>query len=182
MDQKGGVETTMPPRDADAPSVANTFEELVGPWVDEMYRAAAAIVGEADARDVTQEALLDAWRGFARLRDRAQLRPWLHAILANRSRKHLRARRSRPRLIAVASWPETGVDDRSAAFAERERLDRAFDSLPADQRIALALHYTLDLSVPQVASVLSVPEGTVKSRIHAGVERLRTALAAEDTQ
>jgi hypothetical protein len=47
-------------------------------------------------------------------------------------------------------------------------------------RIALALHYAIDLSVPQVAAVLSVPDGTDKSRIHAGVERLRAALVAED--
>lgn len=170
----------MTPRDGDAPSVVATFEGLVGPWVNEMYRAAAAIVGEADARDVTQEALLDAWRGFARLRDPERVRPWLHAIVANRSRKHLRARRSRPRLVPVSTWPEDTVDDRSTALAARDRLDRAFESLPADQRIALALHYALDLSVPQVAAVLSVPDGTVKSRIHAGVERLRAALAAED--
>ena len=174
------MDTTIVPRDADAPSVAPTFEGLVAPLVDEMYRAAAAIVGEADARDVTQEALLDAWRGFARLRDPELIRPWLHAIVANRSRKYLRARRSRPRFVTVSTWPEGSVDDRSAVFAERDRLDRAFDSLPADQRIALALHYTLDLSVPQVAAVLSVPDGTVKSRLHAGVERLRAALAAED--
>jgi len=74
------------------------------------------------------------------------------------------------------------VDDRSTVLAERDRLDRAFELLPADQRIALALHYALDLSVPQVAAALSVPEGTVKSRIHAGVERLRAVMAAEDTQ
>jgi RNA polymerase sigma-70 factor (ECF subfamily) len=172
----------MPPRDAGAPIVAQTFEGLVGPWVDEMYRAAAAIVGEADARDVTQESLLDAWRGLARLRDRERVRPWLHAIVANRSRKYLRARRSRPQFISVSSWPESAVDDPSGALAERDRLDRAFEALPVDQRIALALHYALDLSVPQVAAALSVPDGTVKSRIHAGIERLRAVLAAEDKQ
>ena len=175
------MDTTIVPRDADASSVTPTFEGLVAPWVDEMYRAAAAIVGEADARDVTQEALLDAWRGFARLRDSERVRPWLHAIVANRSRKYLRARRSRPRFVAVSTLPEGRVDDRSTVFAERDRLDRAFESLPGEQRIALALHYTFDLSVPQVAAVLSVPEGTVKSRIHAGVERLRAALTAEET-
>jgi len=170
----------MTPREDDAAGVGATFERLVGPWVDEMYRAAAAIVGEADARDVTQEALLDAWRGFARFRDPERVRPWLHAIVANRSRKHLRARRSRPRVVPILDWPEGTVDDRSTVLAERDRLDRAFDALPADQRIALALHYALDLSVPQVAAALSVPDGTVKSRIHSGVERLRAVLTAED--
>ena len=74
------------------------------------------------------------------------------------------------------------MEDGSTVLAERDRLDRAFELLPADQRLTLALHYALDLSVPQVAAALSVPEGTVKSRIHAGVERLRAVLAAEDTQ
>jgi len=170
----------MPPRDSDATVAAQTFQRLVGPWVEEMYRAAAAIVGEADARDVTQESLLDAWRGFTGLRDRDRLRPWLHAIVANRSRKHLRAQRSRPRFVAVSSLPEGAVDDRSAAIAERDRLDRAFDGLPVEQRIAVALHYGLDLSVPQVAAALSVPEGTVKSRVHAAADRLRATLAEED--
>lgn len=170
----------MAPRGDDAASRAATFERLVGPWVDEMYRAAAAIVGEADARDVTQEALVDAWRGFDGFREPDHVRGWLHAIVANRSRKHLRAGRSRPRVVSIVDWPEATVDDESRALAERDRLDRAFDALSADQRIALTLHYSLDLSVPQMASVLSVPDGTVKSRIHAGVERLRAQLAAED--
>jgi RNA polymerase sigma-70 factor, ECF subfamily len=174
------MDTTIVPTGADADTVASSFEALVGPWVDEMYRVAAAIVGEADARDVAQEALVDAWGGFPRLRDRARIRPWLHAIVANRSRKHLRARRSRPRFIFAASWPERPEDDRSDSVAERDRLDRAFESLPVDQRIALALHYALDLSVPQVAAVLSVPDGTVKSRVHAGIERMRAALISED--
>jgi RNA polymerase sigma-70 factor (ECF subfamily) len=82
--------------------------------------------------------------------------------------------------MAVSTWPDGGVDDRSAAIAERDRLDQAFETLPAELRIVLALHYAIDLSVPQVAAALSLPEGTVKSRIHAGVDRLRAALAAED--
>src|SRR6188472_1514616 len=78
------------------------FEALVGPWVNEMYRAAAAIVGVDDAADVTQEALADAWRGLDRLRDHSKARAWLRAIVVNRARKQIRAAQSRPRLIAVA--------------------------------------------------------------------------------
>lgn len=160
------------------------FETLIAPWVAEMYRVAAAIVGPGGAEDVTQDALLDAWRGLARLRDRTRLRPWLHAIVANRARKHLRAQGSRPRLIAVqpADWPADwppGVQsepDSAMRIADRDRLDRAFESLTAAQRTCVALHYAFDISVPEIAVTLSVPEGTVKSRIHAGVQRLRAAL------
>ena len=55
-------------------------------------------------------------------------------------------------IVQILDWPEGTVEDGSTVLAERDRLDRAFDGLPADQRIALALHYALDLSVPQVAA------------------------------
>lgn len=167
-----------------ARSVAESgdFEALVGPWVEEMYRVAAAIVGSAEAADVTQDALVDAWRGFARLRDPGRVRPWLHAIVANRSLKQIRAWRSRPRTINVEVG-ERGTPasaDFAARVADRDRLDWAFDRLTADQRVCLALRYSIDLSVPQIAATLSIPEGTVKSRLHAGMERMREALAEDE--
>jgi RNA polymerase sigma-70 factor, ECF subfamily len=164
--------------------VSREFELLVGPWLEEMYRVAAAIVGADDARDVTQDALLAAWRGLDSLRRRDQPRPWLHAIVVNACRQHLRRQRRWPRLIeprdpAVAeraAW----TPDQSAAVAERDRLDRAFAHLDADHRAALALHYVLDLSVPQIAIALGVREGTVKSRIHVAKERMRAELGRQE--
>jgi RNA polymerase sigma-70 factor (ECF subfamily) len=173
------MEPTVAHRPDDAADQAATFEALVGPWVDEMYRTAAAIVGESDARDVTQEALVDAWRGFGTLRDAQRARPWLHAILANRCRKYLRTKRSRPRL-AAREVPAGALADQSNAVAERDRLDRAFASLTSDQRIAVVLHYVVDLSIPQIAVAVSAPEGTVKSRIHSGLKRLRAGLESDD--
>jgi RNA polymerase sigma-70 factor (ECF subfamily) len=82
--------------------------------------------------------------------------------------------------LVVVEMPEGVVDDRTSEFAERDRLDSAFARLTADQRIAVVLHYAIDQSVPQIASALSVPEGTVKSRLHQGLKLLRAALAVED--
>jgi RNA polymerase sigma-70 factor (ECF subfamily) len=147
-----------------------------------MYRMAAAIVGPALAEDVTQDALVDAWRGFARLRERQRVRPWLHAIVVNRASKALRSARSRPRLIAVdvdgSARATTG--DETHRVAERDRLDRAFATLAADQRVSVALRYSMDLSVPQIAATLGIAEGTVKSRIHAGIQRMRAAIGEDD--
>ena len=157
------------------------FVALVGPWVAEMYRVAAAIVGSAEAADVTQDALVDAWRGFSRLRDRGRVRPWLHAIVANRAMKQIRAWRRRPRTINVEPDNRATVaSDVAGEVLERDRLDRAFDRLSAEQRVCLALRYSLDLTVPQIATTLSIPEGTVKSRLHAGLTQLREALAEDD--
>jgi RNA polymerase sigma factor (sigma-70 family) len=156
------------------------FEALVAPWVEEMYRLAATIVGPLDARDVTQDALVIAWSKLASLRRRDDARPWLHAIVVNQCRQLLRSQRRRPRLIDI---DQPGVVDRgpstpdtSRAVAERDRLDRAFGRLDADHRAALALHYVTDLTVPQIAVALGIREGTVKSRIHAAVKRMRVEL------
>lgn len=178
------MEPAQKPSSVSADAKSDDFDALVRPWVDEMYRAAAAIVGRAYAEDVTQHALLDAWRGFARLRDRERVRPWLHSIVANRASKFLRSARSRPKSIAVD--PEIAMDHAGSApdsqmfLAERDQLDRAFDRLTADQRVCLVLRYTVDLSVPQIAAALGLPEGTVKSRLNAAVERLRLILAEDE--
>jgi RNA polymerase sigma-70 factor (ECF subfamily) len=125
-----------------------------------------------------------AWRGFARLRDRASVRAWLHAILVNHCLNSLRTRSRRPRAIRIDDGSDLdrfgAVGDSSAAGAERDRLDRAFENLTLDQRTVMALRYTLDLSIPQVAEALGIPQGTVKSRVHSAVERLRAALGEEN--
>jgi RNA polymerase sigma-70 factor (ECF subfamily) len=72
--------------------------------------------------------------------------------------------------------------DGSRQLAERDLLDRAFGHLDADHRAALALHYVVDLTVPQIAVALGVREGTVKSRIHAAKEQMRIALEREDAR
>jgi len=169
---------------ASAAVASAEFEALVEPWVAEMYRLAAAVVGVESAEDVTQDALVDAWRGLRRLRDPSRVRPWLHSIVVHRASKHLRALRSRPRLIAVQpdevwhgsrAFPDPAVD-----VAQREMLDRAFEGLPLEQRACVVLHYSLDIPVAEIATTLGIPEGTVKSRIHAGIRHLRHQMNRDD--
>lgn len=166
-------------------AASRDFEALVQPWVEEMYRLAATIVGPHDARDVTQDALVIGWSKLGSLRRRDDPRPWLHAIVVNKCRQLLRTQRRGPRWIDI---DQPGVADRagtsadsSGTQAERDRLDRAFSRLDADHRAALALHYVVDMTVPQIAVALGVREGTVKSRIHAAVQRMRTELERQDS-
>ena len=72
------------------------FEMLVDRHANEVYRLASAIVGEADARDVTQESLVQAWTKLPRLRDADAFAPWLRRICVNRCRNWLRSRKRRP--------------------------------------------------------------------------------------
>ena len=64
----------------------------------------------------------------------------------------------------------------AAAIDDRLVLDDAFEQLTPDHRIALVLRYYADLTVDQIAERVGVPPGTVKSRIHVGVERMRAAM------
>jgi RNA polymerase sigma-70 factor (ECF subfamily) len=154
------------------------FEALVEPRVDGLFRLAAAIVGPDDARDVTQDALVRAWHGFGGLRSPDALDAWLRAIVVNGCRNVLRSRRRSVRSIPVESAAE--VPARGApladAFAERDRLDRAFEGLSPDDRAILALRFSLDLPIREVAAALDIPEGTAKSRLHKATARLRDLL------
>jgi RNA polymerase sigma-70 factor (ECF subfamily) len=74
---------------------------------------------------------------------------------------------------------DSATRDSELSVVDRDALERAFDRLPAEQRAVLVLQYYLDLSHPQIAEILGVPLGTVKSRASAGRQALRAALEAD---
>lgn len=91
----------------------------------------------------------------------------------------MRITRRRGRVLELdASVPAT-VGSPDGAFEQRQ-LGRAFDRLSADDRLLLTLRHLWDAPVAETASLLGVPEGTVKSRTHAALARLRAAYEAED--
>jgi RNA polymerase sigma-70 factor (ECF subfamily) len=155
---------------------------LVRQHATDTYRLAAAIVGTADAADVTQETFVAAWRQLRSLRDAGAFEPWLRRICINRSRNWLRARRRRPQAIldvgeadTAAVIPDPRGDFRGAVEA-RTLLEPAFDALSPDQRAVLALHYSLGLSIAEAADTLGVRVGTAKSRLSAGLAAMRREL------
>lgn len=163
------------------------FERLVERRIDRAYCTARAIVGnDADARDATQEAFLDAWRQRARLRDPARFDAWLGRILVNSCRELLRGRRRRAvREIAAGDLVDPldtvpaldpAPDERTAAL---DTLERAFERLPAPERSILVLHHLEHQPLAEIAATLHVPVGTVKSRLHAARHALEQALEAE---
>ena len=70
-------------------------------------------------------------------------------------------------------------EDPAIAVANREQLDRAFRTLSADQRAAIVLQYYRDLTLAQIAEILDVPIGTVRSRLHYAKRALRAAIEAD---
>jgi len=155
---------------------------LVEQHATEMYRVAAAIVGEADARDLTQETFVTAWTQLPRLREPAAFSGWLRRICVNRCRNWLRAskRRGRPSSLDMDDGLANRLPDRShdfrGAVEARMLLEPAFESLSIDQRAILGLHYGMGYSISEAADALELRVGTAKSRLNSGLNVLRQAI------
>lgn len=156
----------------------DAFEVLVRESSPSCYAVCLRLVGtREDALDASQEALIRAWRRLPTLRDSSSFEPWLRSIAANAARDLLRER-GRVRSVPVELAADL-PDPSHAALATRLDVQGAVASLPAPARAAAELHYLRDRPVSEVSAGLGVPEGTVKSRLHAARAALRRALAKE---
>jgi RNA polymerase sigma-70 factor (ECF subfamily) len=146
------------------------------------------IVGrEADARDATQDALAAIWRGLPGLRDPDRFEAWATRILVHAARRTLRRTRSRVREIAIDPNVEPGQGfarlrspDEIEPAERRIALERAFERLSGDERTILALHHLDDRPIGEIATILGVPAGTVKSRLFSARKALARALEREN--
>jgi RNA polymerase sigma-70 factor (ECF subfamily) len=149
--------------------------------MDAVYRISFAILGnEADARDAAQETFVTAWRQIGRLRDPDKFDAWLQRIAINAARMTHRSRRRRGvREIAASQIEPLAADPAVMDSDDGPRLERALATLDVDQRSILALHHLEGRSVAELADVLRIPVGTVKSRLYSARRALQTALDAE---
>jgi RNA polymerase sigma-70 factor (ECF subfamily) len=159
----------------------DAFEEIVRARIDAVFRLTMAILGnEADARDATQEAFVQAWARMGTIRDPGRFDAWLQRVTVNASRMVHRSRRRR----AVREIPERHLSRTAtyAASADRDDshvLDVALQRLDIDQRTILVLHHLEGHSVAELADLLGIPVGTVKSRLHTARGALQKAIDAE---
>ena len=150
------------------------------------FAAAARLIlrDEQAAQDAVQEALVDAWRDIRGLRDPERTEAWLYRILVNACRD--RAKRDRRRALiefpaSIATVPErAGPIVAGPDLETRDQLERALARLPADQRAVLVLTYYVDLPLVEAAAALSIPVGTMKSRLNRARLALRAALEADE--
>lgn len=162
------------------------FDMLVERHLTEVYRLAMAIVGPADARDVTQDAFVQAWVKLPALRKAEAFAPWLRRICVNTARNWLRAqgRRGQPASLDADAAIADPVAHRTPDFRRdvetRAMLQPAFERLSPDQRAVLALHYSMGYSIRESADALGVGIGTAKSRLNAGLNVLRSAIGAPE--
>ena len=146
--------------------------------LDRLYALARLILRDADlAEDAGQEALIHCWRELPRLRDADRFDAWLNRLLVNAATdQHRRRRRFRALVSAI---PDPAVQtDFTIDLAVSDELRTAFERLRVEHRAVLVLHHYLGLSMSEIADVLTVPIGTVKSRMHYAAEAMRAAVDA----
>lgn len=152
--------------------------------MDAVYRLSYAILGdEADARDAAQDTFVTAWRQIGRLRDAGRFDAWFQRVAINAARMTHRSRRRRgvreiPAARLGGVLPEVAAA-RSPAERDARTLDAALARLPFEQRTILALYHLDGRSIAELAEILDIPAGTVKSRLSAARQALRAAIDAE---
>jgi RNA polymerase sigma-70 factor (ECF subfamily) len=160
------------------------FDTLFYRYRDGIFRLGLAITKDPSAaEEITIDTFARAHRALARLEPDDSLRPWLYRVAVNLSYNR------RPRKNVVVSSLEDAADDALAneegspsSLAEQAEIRRvvlqSIDALGPKHRVVVILHFLNGLNLAEIAQVVECPVGTVKSRLHYALEKLRAHLAA----
>ena len=157
------------------------FENLVRTWQEPLWRYARRITGSEDAAwAVLQETWIVVTKGIRRLEDAEAFPAWVYRIASNKSHDWIR-RESRRR---QAHRDYTGEHSDSASRESNEpprgaSLDEILRGLPKQAQLILQLRYEQEFDTREIAEILSIPEGTVKSRLYHARKRLKKQLKEE---
>ena len=159
------------------------FEALVRTYEEAAFRAAYLIVrDEAEAQDVAQEAFVRAYRSLGRFDPEKPFRPWLLRIVTNLALNSIRGARRRDdagkRLERAVDVRASMPSPEAAALAgeQSQRLWQALGEMDEQDQAVLYLRYFLDVSEQEAAVAIGRPAGTVKSRLHRALGRLRSLI------
>jgi RNA polymerase sigma-70 factor (ECF subfamily) len=171
---------------------SHTFERLVRPHFDRLYRLAWRLTGsKAEAEDLFQELLIKAYGKVDDIVHIDRPGPWLARIMYNLFvDERRRFRRSRMVFVAEGELPGDGLAGLpgpgdpvydNQRIQRLQSLDRALAQLSDEHRIVVLLHDTEGYKIKEIEELTGVPSGTVKSRLHRARARLREILAADGT-
>jgi RNA polymerase sigma-70 factor (ECF subfamily) len=167
MTGAGATRVERPDRHGDA------FERLADRHLGAAYRLARAILHDpTEAEDATHDAFVQAWRRWSTLRDPDRFEAWFDRILVNTCRNRLSRAARRPTRDISGELALAG-GDAYATTHQRDAIAGALAGLSPDQRVVVALRYYRDLPVDEIAARLGIPSGTVHSRLHYALRRLR---------
>lgn len=150
---------------------AEAFRRLIQDYQGRLLRLGMRLFGQrAEAEDFAQEALVRIYEKRGYYDAQRPLAPWLFTVAVNLGRERLRRRREWPRGDQLPEGVQEPDGEKSLLRAERKHLvQQALNRVPAPFRECLALRYEADLSLQDLARVLRLPVGTVKSRLSRGL-------------
>ncbi|MGQ4879765.1 sigma-70 family RNA polymerase sigma factor [Billgrantia sp. LNSP4103-1] len=175
------------------------FEQRLAPLMDRLYGTALRLTRHpADAEDIVAEAVIKAWTQLDRLRDAQRFEGWMFHILTNTYLSEWRRRRCRPQATDGAAAEPAELDSASFTLFQQlhqpfllwwgsledqffngllhEDLERALDALPDAYRVAIVLVEVQGYTYEEVASLLGIPLGTVRSRLSRARSHLQQTL------
>lgn len=176
---------------AQASGDSSEFEALLSPVLQRAYGVALRLTRNAtDAEDLVQDAALLAFRGFRTFDRGSNFRAWFLRVLMNTFLSSLRKKRPEREAEPLDEIPNAYIQRRAIGLKqppddvarsiieglETEEVQRAVDELPAEFRASAALYFVEDLSYRQIADILGIPIGTVRSRLHRGRALLQRRL------
>jgi RNA polymerase sigma-70 factor (ECF subfamily) len=170
---------------------AGAFEAIVQRFATELFTFVVRFVGSAaSAEDVVQETFLQVHQSAGGFDSDRRFKPWLFTIAANKARDHLRSRARKrersvetgrggedenPSLLEILSDPSGGPEEALETNEQRELVRQVIDEMPEHLREVLLLGYYQRFAYKDIAEVLGIPLGTVKSRLHAAVANFAAA-------
>ncbi len=158
------------------------FMQLVNLRGDRLYAVALRILRDEDmAKDALQDALVLSWRGLPKLREADKFDAWMQRLLTHVCIDHAtRERRSVVQLrMSASALDEPAARDELLTLHDRDQLERGFKRLKPEERALIVLRHYVGYEPAEIAEVLGIPPGTVRSRLHHAYRAMRAALEAE---
>jgi RNA polymerase sigma-70 factor, ECF subfamily len=190
--QGSGVNSTESMHNADFLSLVSrciagnqdAIDSLFRQYETGVFRLALSIVDDpAEATEITQETFISAIKALGNYQEKQSFKAWLYTIAVNCSRSHLRKRRAREKLqttltrIFRVEFEKQVMPEETFIQNEKEAaLWKSLNQLDENLRIVVVLRYFHELPIREISEILSIPEGTIHSRLHNARERLRVAL------
>lgn len=152
------------------------FEQIMREYGTRVLRLVTFLVKDRNvAEDLTQDVFVKVYRHLPRFRGESSIHTWIYRIAVNECKGHLRSWTFRQ--ILPRSWIKWDSDVSTEHIvmhqSERDELVVQVQNLPSMYRQVIVLHYYADLSITEVANVLSVSEGTVRTRLHRARQQLK---------
>ena len=159
------------------------YEQLVQQYEEIAFRVAYLIThDEHEAADAAQDAFLRAYRALGSFKRGQPLRPWLLRVVANTALNRIQAAQRRDRMNerytrqVLVENGNLSIEGLAVKHEQQQRLIAAVSQLSPDQQALISLRYFLELPEAEVAAALNIPRGTVKSRLHRTLAKLRAII------